>query len=455
MVHSIKINVLTVLAVLFMVFSGGCASEPPLGEGPYTVFTDVNVVPMDGPSIQSNMDVVISGDRIHRIAPHGSLGFPEGTTIIEASGKYLMPGIAEMHGHIPPTAPSPNWPDRYMEDVLFLYLAGGVTTVRGMLGFENQLDIKAKVISGELLGPNLYLAGPSFSGNSVRTSEDARERVRQQVQEGWDLLKVHPGVALDVFKAMAEEANELGIAFAGHIPENVGLENALRLGQETVDHLDGYIEFMGALEQPVTDEMLEQALQLSLEHDVWVIPTQALWETLIGAADKESLRAYDELKYMPPQIVASWNNFLDRQENSFFFRGDHAAVHAENRQRLLKALSDGGVRILLGTDAPQLFSVPGLAMKHELAIMEAAGMGRYEILVSGTRNVGEYFADKDRFGTVTEGSRADLILMTGNPLDDLDFLVNHQGVMIRGNWLSRDDIDQKLNAIEEYYRNQD
>jgi len=398
------------------------------------------------------MDLLINGDRIERISSSGKIEIPNGAQVIEGNGSYLMPGLAEMHGHVPPVESS-NLPQRYVDDVLFLYLAGGVTTVRGMLGHENQLLLKESVNNGDLLGPNLYLAGPSFSGGSINSVDEVADRVRNQVEEGWDLLKVHPGLTLEEFQAMAEVANEEGIAFAGHVPEDVGLENAIKLGQETIDHLDGYIAYMNAMEAPVEESELQDVVALTVENNVWVVPTQALWETLIGAADHEKLKNYDELKYMPPQVVENWLSFLDEgQRNTPFYSGEFAEVHAENRQRLLKALQDGGAKILLGTDAPQLFSVPGLAMKHELKIMEEAGMTPYEILKSGTYNVGEYFSDKDQFGTIKEGSRADLVLLNGNPFEDLTVIESHKGVMIRGEWLSRQKIDQKLDEIAQAYR---
>lgn len=426
-------------------------SQTDSSQESHVVFTGVNVVTMEDEEILRNMDVHIKGDRIETISSVGEIEIPAGAEVIDGNGKYLMPGLAEMHGHVPPVESS-DFPDRYVEDVLFLYLAGGVTTVRGMLGHENQLMLKESVNNGDLLGPNLYLAGPSFSGGSINSVNEVAGRVREQVEEGWDLLKVHPGLTLEEFEAMAEVANEAGIAFAGHIPEDVGLENAINLGQETIDHLDGYIAYMNASDTPVSESELRKAVKITVENDVWVVPTQALWETLIGAADHEKLKSYDELKYMPPQVVNGWLNFLEEgQTNTPFYNRESAKIQAENRQKLLKALQDGGAKVLLGTDAPQLFSVPGLSMKHELKIMEEAGMTPYEILKSGTYNVGEYFADKDQFGTIKEGNRADLVLLSGNPLEDLSVIESHEGVLIRGHWLSREEIDQKLNEIEQAY----
>jgi imidazolonepropionase-like amidohydrolase len=438
-----KFALLSLLLVLFLF--------PVEASGQAVVFWDVTVVSMVDERVVERQTVVVEGDRIVSIGDVDAIEVPEGALRIDGAGRYLMPGLAEMHGHVPPER-SPNLPERYVEDVLFLYLAGGVTTVRGMLGHPNQLNLRDQVDAGEVLGPTLYLAGPSFSGNSIGTPEEARVRVRTQFDEGWDLLKVHPGLTTEQFEAMAETANELGIAFAGHIPSDVGLECAIEHGIQTVDHLDGYIDFMEAHDDPVSDARLERAVALTRSHDVWVIPTQALWETLIGAADHDVLRAYDELKYMPPAIRRNWSSFLENQAQTSYYAGASAATHAANRQRLLKAMQDGGVRILMGTDAPQLFSVPGLALRRELPLMQAAGLTPYEVFVSGTRNVGEYYAGRDRFGTVVEGSRADLLLLPRNPLEDVSVIEDILGVMVRGRWIERAEIDAKLTEIEAAYR---
>lgn len=416
-----------------------------------TAFVNVNVLPMDADHVLQGMTVIVTGDRITAMGNVDAVRVPEGATIINAEGKYLMPGLAEMHGHVPPEQ-SGSLPARYVEDVLFLYLAGGITTVRGMLGYPGQLQLKEKVNKGEMLGPNLYLAGPSFNGNSITSPEDASSKVKQHAEEGWDLLKVHPGLTLEEYSAMAKTANELGIAFAGHIPEEVGLENAIRLGQLTIDHLDGYMTYASGMNAPANVEKLREAVALSKEYDIWVVPTQALWETLIGASNHDSLKAYDEVRYMPQTVINGWNNYLNNLASSYLNSGRFAEVHSKNRDLLLKELQDAGVRILMGTDAPQVYSVPGFSIHRELASMQRAGLTSYQIIQSGTFNVGAYFADKDDFGTISVGSRADMLLLSENPLNDIAAIKQTEGVMIRGQWLSRAYIDEKLAEIEAAYR---
>lgn len=420
------------------------------------VFTNVNVLPMNSEAVLTNQSVLIEDGIILFVGDHSDLPDTDNAYEIDGTGKYLMPGLAEMHGHVPSLNLPANYPQTYAEDVLFMYVAAGVTTVRGMLGYMGQLELKERVNSGSWIGPNLYLAGPSFSGASIQSPEQARNRVIAQYEDNWDLLKVHPGLTLEEYTAMAETANELGIPFAGHIPEAVGLENAIKLGQQTIDHLDGYIIYMDGIEKPVTDEMIQKVVRLTVEHDVWLVPTHALWETLIGAADYDAMMQYDELKYMPEPVLNGWRNFVNNTlPNNPYYTSGSAHIHAENRNRLLGALNEAGAKILMGTDAPQLFSVPGFSIHRELPLMKKAGMSNYEILRSGTYNVGLYFSDKDNFGTVEPGKRADLILLNGNPLDNLSALKDPAGVMVQGRWYSKSFIDQKLESIEKDYRSRE
>ncbi|HSE89373.1 MAG TPA: amidohydrolase family protein [Candidatus Binatia bacterium] len=412
------------------------------------VFVGVNVVPMDRNRTLNNQTVIVQDGRIAQVGPVGSTRVPDGALRLEGRGKYLMPGLGEMHGHIP----SPLEPREFTESVLFLYVANGVTTVRGMQGSPGQLDLRERAKRGELLAPNLYLAGPAFSGKTIKSVDEAIQRVRQQKTEGWDLLKVLPGLARDHYDAMARTAKEVGISFAGHVPADVGLLHAIQSGQETFDHLDGYIEYLQGDKGPVTEARLQEITKLTREAGVWVVPTMALWETLRGTADLATLRALPELRYAPLQQIQQWTS---AQENLFKnpdFKPDVARHVIQNRARLLKVLSDGGVKILLGSDAPQRFSVPGFSLHREMRRMADAGMKPYDILRSGTYNVGLYLKEKDNFGTIEVGKRADLILLDANPLEDISNIARRSGVMVRGRWLSEREIQSRLDQIAASHR---
>lgn len=410
---------------------------------PITAFVNVNVVPMDREHVVESQTVIVRNGRIAEIGPANKVKVPDGATRVDGAGKYLMPGLAEMHGHIPP----PNAPKAYTESVLFLYAANGITTVRGMLGAPNQLELRDRANRGEIVSPTLYLAGPSFNGNSVNSPEQAASMVRSQKQEGWDLLKVHPGLTRDEYDAMAKTAKEVGIRFAGHVPAEVGLIHALEMGQETIDHVDGYIESLNGDAGSLDEAKLVDVVRRTKTAGAWIVPTMVLWETLIGYTDLNTLAAMPELKYAPPQQVEQWKTAHQNRLNQPNFDRKKAELIATNRMRILKSLHDGGVRILLGTDAPQQFSVPGFSIHREMAFMVKCGFTPYQVIQSGAKNVGDYFKGKDDFGTVEVGKRADLILVQGNPLKDVANIAKSAGVMVRGRWMPEAEIRGKLDEI--------
>jgi imidazolonepropionase-like amidohydrolase len=420
-----------------------CVALESFSSAQDVVFVGVHVVPMDRNGTLSNQTVIVQDGRIVGVGPAASTRAPDGALRLEGRGKYLMPGLGEMHGHIPSTLQ----PREFIEAVLFLYVANGVTTVRGMQGSAGQLDFRERAKRGELLAPNLYLAGPAFSGKTIKSVDEAVQRVRQQKTEGWDLLKVLPGLARDHYDAMARTAKEVGISFAGHVPADVGLLHAIQSGQETFDHLDGYIEHLQGEKGSVAEAKLQEIAKLTREAGAWVVPTMALWETLRGTADLATLRAFPELKYMPLEQIQQWTSAQETLLKNPDFKPDAARNLIQNRMRLLKALHDGGVKILLGSDAPQRFSVPGFSIHREMKRMADAGMKPYDILRSGTYNVGLYLKEKDNFGTIEVGKRADLILLDANPLEDIGNVARRSGVMVRGRWLSEREIQSRLDQI--------
>lgn len=426
------------LLLLFAVFPAS---------GQVTAFVNVRVIPMDTERVLEDQTVLVDGDRIMAVGPSASVDIPGNATVIRGRGRYLMPGLAEMHGHIPP----PNQPAELIEETLFLYLANGITTVRGMLGYPGQLELRTRASEGALASPTLYLAGPSFNGSTVSSPAQAEERVRDQVAEGWDLLKIHPGMSRESYDAMARTAHELGIRFGGHVPVDVGLDHALDMKQETFDHVDGYVEALGNGLAPVNMIELNRLVLKTIQQEAWVVPTMALWETLFLTVPLDVLESYDELKYVPSATVRSWSNQYRSRASSGQYDPMTSEAVIDTRMRVLRALSDAGARILMGTDAPQQFSVPGFSLHRELLVMADADMTPWEIMVTGTRNVGDYFAHKDVFGQVAVGHRADLLLVEENPLEDVAHIAHHAGVMVRGKWYSRADIDKRLAAIEAKY----
>jgi imidazolonepropionase-like amidohydrolase len=434
-----RIFTLTALACVTLAWH-----RPAAQDAQAVAFTNVNVVPMDSNRVLNNQTVIVSKDRITAVGPAGSTRVPDGATRVEGRGKYLMPGLAEMHGHIPnPSGAS----KQLIDDVLYLYVAAGVTTVRGMQGAPGQLDLRDASKRGEIVAPNLYLAGPAFNANSVKSAEDAVARVKQQKAEGWDLLKVLGGLSIESYDAMARTAKESGIRFAGHVPTAVGVVHALEMGQDTIDHLDGYAEGLDGQTKPIDQKAMQDLVAQTKKAGTAMVPTLVVWETLRGPVTLESRTSLPELKYLPRTQIASWTKGLENRLKNPEYNAEHAKIYIDNRMRILQAMHAAKVTILLGSDAPQQFNVPGFSIHREMTRMLDAKIGLYDVIRSGTASVGEYFKAQDQFGTVAVGKRADLILCDANPLQNVDNMGKRSGVMIRGRWLPDSEIQARLTEI--------
>lgn len=432
------------LAVAAVVGRIGAQSTQVTPYDNVTAFTNVNAVPMDTERVLENWTVVVGDGKIIATGPTGSTTIPEGATVIDGAGKYLMPGLTEMHGHIPP--PDSSDPG-YVESVLYLYVANGVTTVRGMQGAPGQLDLRDRAARNEIVAPTLFLAGPAFTGNNVSTPEEAVARVKAQKQEGWDLLKVQGGLSVATYDAMADAAAELFIPFAGHVPQAVGVEHAIAKRQATIDHLDRYIEDLGGTDRLLTEAEMRPLVELTVKSGTGVVPTLYVWETLRGPVSFEERTSLPELKYLPEQVVAQWTRSLGSRLKNPNFNAEAAGHYITNRMTLMKMLSDAGARILLGSDAPQQFNVPGFSIHREMQRMVDAGMTPYQVLVSGTSAVGRHFRSQGSFGRIAIGFRADLILLSANPLEDIANVQARDGVMLRGRWMPETEIQERLAAI--------
>lgn len=429
------------------------AALPLVSAAQDVAFVNVNVVPMDRERVLPNQTVVVHDGRIAALGPADQVSVPAGAVRIEGRGKYLMPGLTEMHAHIPDGRVSP----KMAQDVLTLFLANGVTTLRGVLGFPGQLALRDQANQGKLFAPNMYLAGPGFSGGytsgvNVSSPEQAVRMVREQKAEGWNLLKILPGLSLPVYDAVAVTARESGIRFVGHVPADVGLIHALDMGQETIEHMDGYLEYLHGTKAPVSDAQLREVVRKTREAGAWVVPTMVHRETVIGVLNLQAALKYPELQYMPPKLVKEWVDWYHKQFDKPEF--DHAAARqaVANRMRLLKALQDGEGKILLGTDSTQRFNIPGFSIHREMKKMVAAGLTPYEVLKTGTQNAGIYFRNEDNFGTIAVGKRADLILVDDNPLDDVANVARRSGVMVRGTWFPESDLQARLERIADSYK---
>ncbi len=444
--------------ILAVLPAAGLAQEVISNRQRDIVFRSVHVIPMDRERVLTNQTVVVRNGRITAMGNDGSVKVAPGALIIDAAGKYLTPGWAEMHAHVPPI-------DNLepMKEVLTLYLANGITTIRGMLGHPRHLELRRMINAGDVLGPHFYATGPSFNGQTVKTAGRGAEMVREQKAAGYDYLKLHPGLTKETFPAIARTAQEVGIPFVGHVSFNVGVWRAIDARYSSIDHLDGFIEAItpgsDTLAEPETGlfgswiawqadaARIPKLVRALRDKKIRVVPTQALAERWLSPKPAEAFTADPEMKYMKPQDVQNWVNAKTSYTSNPNFSKEHAEKLIDIRRKLIYACQKNGVELLLGSDAPQIFNVPGFSIHHEMKYMVDAGLTPYETLRTGTVNVASYLNKPDS-GVIKTGNVSDLVLLSGNPLADINQTHNIEGVMIGTNWVSKAYIQQALKKLE-------
>ena len=449
--------------------------RPASGISSPVAFLNVTVLPMDRQGGISDQTVIVRDGRIVSVGPSARASVPGDALRIDGRGKFLMPGLAEMHAHV--QGPQAANADELNRDIMFLYVANGITTIRAMLGAPNQLVLRDRIARGEVLGPTMFVAAPSLNGQSAPTPEVAARLVRAHKTAGYDLLKIHPGLTRPAYDAIVKTARETGITWGGHVSAQIGVGHILDTKQSTIDHLDGYIEAAASDEMKrlmttpgaaitqrqiwssVTDDRIRELARRTRQAGTWNVPTMFLWESFSAAGSPEEWAKREEMKYAPMQWVANWVNQKNQRIQAEVREGvapADALLHLALRRKMLKALADEGALLLMGTDSPQMFNVPGFALHRELGVAIAAGLTPFQVLESGSRNVGRYVAQDLRkdgnFGTVTRGSRADLVLLNSNPLTSVNNLTDRAGVMVRGRWVSRGEIEKGLEALAAKYR---
>ena len=443
------------LAATLLLLAIGVPTRATSQQAP-VVFTGVSVIPMDRETVLTNQTVIVENGRITYVGSQRSA--PPGATSIDARGKFLMPAIAEFHAHVPSGAQA-----MHAHRTLSLYVLAGVATARGMLGAPMHLALRDSIAAGRLLGPRLLTSGPSFNNNSVTSPGTAAAMVRDQKAAGYDLLKIHPGVPRVAFDSLAAVANALRIPFAGHVPLEIGLDVALTSKFSTIDHLDGIVEAMYTGQQPLTPQVngwfglgimgqLDQSRFGAIVNrirasGVAMVPTQILMDNYANDATGDELTSLPEFKYWVPQQTAAWrtnkNNYLAQPSVSRERRQEFIAL----RRRLIKALYDGGVPFLLGSDAPQLWNVPGFSAHRELGALVAAGLTPYQALRTGTVDVAKFLSEEGRSGVVRVGARADLLLLDANPLDAIANSLRINGVVMNGRWIGPAERRRMLDAL--------
>lgn len=434
-----------VLLVIFVAtsISSQRAQKKETAEGRTYAFVNVNVVPMDKERVIKEQTVIVRGGKIIQIGASLKTKIPPNAIRIDGSGKYLMPGLVDMHVHLRDYTP------KDMDALLQLYVANGVTTVLNLSGIPRHLEIRDRIAKGELAGPTVYTSGPFISRTtgSSPSPEDVERAVVEQKRAGYDIIKIHGDFSREAYHRLFEIARREGIQVIGHSPRNLGYEAMIEERQDAVAHAEEYIYDKTSETKNLAEFETEipSMARATAKVGTWLVPNLTAYKNIgLQVVDLKAVLNRPEMKYMPPQTVGVWG-----ETTNPYMRFKNMAIEkfwANFRalQKLTKEFHGAGVRLLAGTDAMNPSVVPGFSLHDELREFVAAGLTPYEALKTATANPAEFLKAGTEFGNVAEGRRADLILVNRNPLDDVSFASDRVGVMIKGQWLPQSEIQKRL-----------
>ncbi len=451
------------------------AGAPPKTADEVLIFTNVNVVGMRDGAVERGLTVVIKHGRINGLAKVGFVGQGRNIQIVNANGKYMVPGLWDMHVHS--AFVSPAWDEKVIYP---LYIANGVTGVRDMGGDPDVLqDRRNRIDRGELLGPHLILAGPFLAAGksdrqtiAVNTPEEARQAVDAVKKRGLDFVKIL-SVSRESYFAVADESAKEKIPFVGHVPHSVSVREAAAAGQKSIEHLTGVLLACSSRE----DELRAQGLAALGKHDyaaygklgpqimatydpakagtlflqlaqsnTWQVPT-LVWTQTNSRIDAADLESDPRLKYVPASVRGQWDPAKLREKTS---AEELAAlkVEADRDMELVKAMHGAGVRFMAGSDGPDPYVFPGFSLHDELEWLVKSGLTPLQALRSATFSPALFMSKMDKYGVVELERVADLVLLDANPLDDIRNTRKIFGVVVGGKYYSRRDLDAMLQQVE-------
>lgn len=442
-------------------------------QGNTVAFTNVNVIPMDTERALTRQTVIVKDGIVAEIGPAASVKVPKDAHRIDGTGKFLIPGLTDMHAHL---LSDEHLPAELAPDELKIMIANGVTTIRLMIGTPRHLALRKQGAAGEIVAPTIYSASPQFSGRSfgdhfngyvVTNAEQARESVRKAKADGYDYIKLTFFISREVYDAVIDESAKLNIRVIGHVDRQVGLKRVFETKQQ-IEHLDGYFEAMIPPEaklpgstsgvhvwQPkawesidVLDEKQIPILAAeTVKTNPFTVPTLTFLKSSFGTGSSdEQVRARAGYRFYPPKLREE----MDEPRHMFWRNPPNAerrAKYVRYRDMLTKAIHDAGGKVMTGSDSPDWLLMYGFTVHTELQNLVAAGLSNYAALAASTRNPAEFFGTLATAGTIEKGKRADMVLLNASPLENIAATENRTGVMLKGKWYPQTELNGWLDQI--------
>jgi imidazolonepropionase-like amidohydrolase len=460
-------------------------SKPPK---PVLAITHVTVIDATGSAPQPDMTLLITDQRIAAIVPSKTVRIPYNALILDAAGKFLIPGLADMHIHLTGATE----PAGSREFIIPLLLANGITTARDMGGYlESLIPLREEIEQGKRLGPQIFFAGPYLDGSPpsfqpsfvVTNAVEASEDVRALIQRGVDFIKVQSILSRDAYFAIANVCRREHITFVGHVPDRVTAAEASDAGQKSIEHLTGVLRACSKDEPRLMREQFlitpkkesraqSHARQLAWQRELlshysekaadeligkfvrnqtWQVPTLILLRNNAFPTPEGDPVNDPRRKYVPHQFLETWQKIHRDQMKAatpreFALRADllEKSMHVVGKMQL------AGVHLMAGTDTTAPFVFPGSSLHEELALFVQAGLTPMQALQAATKNPAEFLGKLQTQGTIEQGKFADLLLLDANPLAGIHNTQKIRAVILRGKLLDRNDLDGLLAAAEKF-----
>jgi imidazolonepropionase-like amidohydrolase len=435
------------VGIAWFVAAAQTKTEP--GQVGAVAFVHVNVIPMNREGVLEDQTVLVANSKITAMGPAAKTAIPAGARKIDAPGKYLIPGLTDAHVHLQTTIEFP------------LYIGNGVTTVFNLDGRPAHLLWRRKIASGEMFGPTIFTTGPIFT--RAHKPEEAVRMVDEQATLGYDAVKIYNAVSKAEYPALIAEAKRKHLLLMGHVAREPEFELTLASGQ-SIAHLE---EFTYTFFNPQHDDnnshivydesRIPQAVQLTARSGIFVTPTLSTYATIVQQATAlDDFLKNPQLRFDPPWIQAALQPAANRYKNGFSPQSyPRIRTSLAFQRKLVKALQDANVPLMCGTDASDVGPVAGFGIHDELQELVNDGLTPFQALQTATVNPARYFGRSGEFGTIETGKRADLVLLDGNPLTDISKTRAIAGVMVRGRWLEKQELDRAVNDVPTEYARQE
>jgi imidazolonepropionase-like amidohydrolase len=469
------VRLLSRLALVMVFFEAGAVLLGAAVASPQLILTHVSVIDSTANAVRPDQSVVIINGRIAAVGPSARIKPARDARIVDGQGKFLVPGLWDMHVHIAGLNADPAWSKQVL---LPLLLANGITGVRDMGGdLDTLLAWKREIEAGTLVGPHIVACGPFLVGSGNKTAEqypianvdEARAAVSDLKRRGAEFIKIISVASKEVFFAVADEAKKQNIPFAGHLPFQVSAQEASNAGMHSIEHLlysafslsfsskedDLRVRLIAAEEKgdsiaweqiahesdaTYDKEKAAQLFQTLKRNGTWVTPTLA---SLDITAHPEDWSADDpQLAFVPPSLAKQWRDSM--QDTEMKERAAWLARQAANDWRLTGELHHAGIPLLVGSDSLDAFVIPGESLHRELGELVRAGLTPAEALSAATSGAATFLGREHDLGTIETGKIADLVLLDGSPLENIANTQRVNAVVRAGVYLDRRELDKLL-----------